>query len=236
MTPIRKPHSVPEALTNAEANAEFQKNIEAQAFVGKDVYRKVRTELEALYHSKCAYCESKITTIGYSRIEHYRPKSNYYWLAYSWDNLLLACERCNTNKGNKFEISGTKIEYANERLDELQTNSSKFDTTERPKIVNPEQVSDFSEHLTFNLNAELIGISDEMNYTINICKLNREELKESRFRILNNHKFSLTLQKDKIQALLRLIKELEYSISKNEDFIAWKTYLAQHYKLILKRV
>ncbi len=57
---------------------------------------------------KCCFCESKVAHIDAGDVEHYRPKGEskqtesdpvnklgYYWLAYEWDNLLIACQRCN---------------------------------------------------------------------------------------------------------------------------------------------
>lgn len=61
-------------------------------------------------HNKCAYCESDITTVSYGDVEHYRPKSVYWWLAYVYDNYLASCAICNQRfKGAKFEFIGPAI-------------------------------------------------------------------------------------------------------------------------------
>ena len=61
-------------------------------------------------HNKCAYCESDITTVSYGDVEHYRPKSVYWWLAYVYDNYLASCAICNQRfKGAKFEFLGPVI-------------------------------------------------------------------------------------------------------------------------------
>jgi len=61
-------------------------------------------------HNKCAYCESDITTVSYGDVEHYRPKSVYWWLAYVYDNYLASCAICNQRfKGAKFEFLGPAI-------------------------------------------------------------------------------------------------------------------------------
>ncbi|WP_083773663.1 HNH endonuclease signature motif containing protein [Paenarthrobacter aurescens] len=49
---------------------------------------------------KCIYCESIIDDVSYSAVEHIRPKSLFEDLVLAWDNLGLACPRCNTNKGD----------------------------------------------------------------------------------------------------------------------------------------
>lgn len=61
-------------------------------------------------HNKCAYCESDITTVSYGDVEHYRPKSIYWWLAYVYDNYLASCAICNQRfKGAKFEFQGPSL-------------------------------------------------------------------------------------------------------------------------------
>lgn len=81
------------------------------AYAGFSIYRneQVREALELLAHGKCAYCESQMTNQS-PRVEHYRPKGGidltrggqsligYWWLACEWDNLLPACEDCNTER------------------------------------------------------------------------------------------------------------------------------------------
>ena len=90
----------------------------------------------AYFYGKCAYCESRIAENQPGDIEHFRPKNavkdinnqnveinrghgnephpGYYWLAYSWQNLLPACRDCNSitraktkqrvGKGNRFPV------------------------------------------------------------------------------------------------------------------------------------
>ena len=53
-------------------------------------------------HGKCAYCESKFEHITYGDVEHVSPKSLDPDNMFKWSNLTLACDICNTNKGNKF--------------------------------------------------------------------------------------------------------------------------------------
>jgi uncharacterized protein (TIGR02646 family) len=67
-------------------------------------HREVKAALVALFHGKCAFCESKITHVDYGHIEHYRPKSRFPEETFAWDNLLLACGVCNgaEHKGDRF--------------------------------------------------------------------------------------------------------------------------------------
>ena len=77
----------------------------------------VRRWLVKMHNCKCCYCERKLPPKQLD-IEHFRPKGGfkqsvdhqmqkpgYFWLAYCWDNLLLACSQCNrSNKGNLFPL------------------------------------------------------------------------------------------------------------------------------------
>lgn len=78
----------------------------------------VKAALFSAQHGKCAFCESKVTHTSYGDVEHFRPKGGwvqrdgdllarpgYYWLAYDWDNLLFACQLCNSrHKRNLFPL------------------------------------------------------------------------------------------------------------------------------------
>lgn len=91
-----------------------------------------RDRLTQIQHGKCAYCEKKIDK---GAIEHYRPKGavvtsedngvylqpGYYWLAYSWWNMVLACTDCNSQdfKGNKFPILNDEGERCRSHLEEI---------------------------------------------------------------------------------------------------------------------
>lgn len=58
---------------------------------------------QALFSStygKCMYCESKIIHTEYGDVEHIKPKSKYPQLEFSWDNLGIACTKCNRKYKN----------------------------------------------------------------------------------------------------------------------------------------
>lgn len=44
---------------------------------------------------KCAYCEANTQVVAHDDVEHYRPKSIYWWLAYCYENYLVSCAICN---------------------------------------------------------------------------------------------------------------------------------------------
>lgn len=69
------------------------------------IWKEAKDQLLRETYNKCAYCESDITQVGYGDVEHFRPKSKYWWLAYSYENYLASCAICNQQyKGDEFEI------------------------------------------------------------------------------------------------------------------------------------
>jgi uncharacterized protein (TIGR02646 family) len=73
--------------------------------------------LHSRQYGKCAWCERHVGEVQ-NPIEHVRPKGgvyepeaapeplHYWWLAWTWENLVFACASCNSkaNKGNRFPI------------------------------------------------------------------------------------------------------------------------------------
>ncbi|MEM9460186.1 MAG: hypothetical protein AAGF11_38775 [Myxococcota bacterium] len=78
-------------------------------------YGAAKQALYEMQHYKCCYCESIQDTHKWNTVEHYRPKtavacngkqeSGYWWLAWTWDNLLFSCEICNHRKGASFPLT-----------------------------------------------------------------------------------------------------------------------------------
>jgi 5-methylcytosine-specific restriction endonuclease McrA len=57
---------------------------------------------------KCAYCERRQEQARYRDVDHFRPKSRYWWLTWTWENLLFSCEYCNRDhKKGQFPLRGT---------------------------------------------------------------------------------------------------------------------------------
>ncbi|MEO7398138.1 MAG: hypothetical protein ABIW84_06200 [Ilumatobacteraceae bacterium] len=64
----------------------------------------VRGVLKAMCGDACAYCLDVVGRPG-EDVEHYRPKNLYWFLAYSPENYLSSCRRCNSSrKINRFPL------------------------------------------------------------------------------------------------------------------------------------
>ena len=64
----------------------------------------IKNALKSETHGKCAYCEAKFEHVTYGDVEHISPKKTDPHLRFTWDNLTVACNTCNTNKGSKVGV------------------------------------------------------------------------------------------------------------------------------------
>lgn len=79
-------------------------------------HQDIKAAILAETFGKCAYCESKLRHVAYGDIEHITAKNNDPELWFSWDNLTLACDICNTNKGTKIGIVDPYDQDPEERI------------------------------------------------------------------------------------------------------------------------
>lgn len=158
-------------------------------------YREVAKELWDAQHHKCCYCEQRVPK-GFNDVEHYRPKCRadrrpgcslthgYWWLAFSWDNLLFACPACNrSGKNDLFPLSEGSVSLLAQ---------SDPPGNERPLLLDPGSLVNPIEHIEYV--EERIGklgnptswwarprnTSIYGSKTIEVCDLNRSELRDLR--------------------------------------------------------
>lgn len=210
----------------------------------------VKEALLEIYRKKCAYCEKDIGDSHY-HIEHYRPKSIYYWLAYSWDNLLLCCDRCNTFKGNSFDIKNAeRMIFSEKVLSKIHSLCAGYNDLEKPLMVQPE-LDDVEAQLDFNLNTGHMESKDQRcQYTIDTCHLDRKEANDNRKKIWDDFykKVKSTLleislrkknspeNKTRIGELRNILRFLVKSFkeeAENPDnpYLSFRRYIVRNHKL-----
>src|SRR3990167_1836146 len=73
-------------------------------------WSKTKKVLKTESFGKCAYCESDTEKVAHGDVEHFRPKSIYWWLALCVDNYNFSCQLCNqTYKSDKFPVSARML-------------------------------------------------------------------------------------------------------------------------------
>ena len=102
-------------------------------------YRVARDPLRQAQRRKCCYCEVKPNSQRWHTVEHVRPKSYYWWLTWTWDNLLFACHDCNNAKLDQFPLT----DEATRLLAEARPPGE-----EDPLIIDP-SVRDPRKHICF---------------------------------------------------------------------------------------
>lgn len=162
--------------------------------VNESLYRRptVQRALRKLFHNKCVYCEQNLGDNDFD-VEHYRPKGKvkeceehpgYYWLAYEWTNLYVACDHCNQhrkdyrtwNNSNK-SPGGKHTQFP--LLDEKKRQfTPKGKNQETPLLLDPcdeNKHRNPEAHIYYALTGEPQPI-DQSRYgeaTIKICNLQR---------------------------------------------------------------
>jgi 5-methylcytosine-specific restriction endonuclease McrA len=121
-----------------------------QRLLGNE-YKVARHALARGQHLKCCYCEDRLQDDRWEHVEHFRPKAEarrersaapevgYWWLAWTWENLLFSCIRCNSAKGSLFPL----LEGSSALLPEEALPGS-----ERPLLIDPAG-EDPREHVQF---------------------------------------------------------------------------------------
>lgn len=170
------------------------------------IYNKTTiTTLRDLYQDKCAFCECKFKEIdgqlkhafcGKATVEHYRPKSYYYWLGYEWSNLFLTCTVCNGHKDKHFElIKPTQKQQIPLVANKIDFSKCKADCAEllaeEACFLHPE-MDKAEDFFTFERTGKIVAKTDldikntrRANYTSDKTKLNRSELVDARKSIID---------------------------------------------------
>lgn len=155
--------------------------------------KSIKDDLKALYHNKCAFCESKLNNIPKDyyefTVEHFRPKNLYFWLGYEWSNLMPSCNKCNGKKDNNFQVPDKRKKQNLPLKDDVEgqdvidldkciANCEEL-LAEQADLLHPE-IENPMNFLAFD--NQVIGkfVEDlsqrRANYTINLCLLNRTDL------------------------------------------------------------
>lgn len=188
----RRAEPIPETLSTKGRDATAK--LKREATKGKKEFKfsqaiygaaDVRKALRDMQNGKCAFCESSLPQSTAGHVEHFRPKGEvqqagkspvlrpgYYWLAYDWDNLLLACEWCNTRAKGRFFPLEDDSKRGRSHRDDL--------SKESPLLLDPAN-DDPANHLEFK--EEVVRPkkrSRKGTQSIETYRLNDAELAEHR--------------------------------------------------------
>ncbi|MCC6784727.1 MAG: hypothetical protein IT457_17910 [Planctomycetes bacterium] len=109
LTRDRDPDAVPAAFVGAARTKNEKRLVDqlptTQFEFDGEIWKKAKPQLSNESADKCAYCESSTRVVAHGDVEHFRPKSVYWWLAYCLDNYSFACQICNqVHKRDQFGV------------------------------------------------------------------------------------------------------------------------------------
>jgi uncharacterized protein (TIGR02646 family) len=161
-------------VENAPDDDARRKIIESNRKLWKDI-KKILADCS---FGKCWYSEAKDLVSDW-QVDHFRPKSKYQWLAFSWQNFRLAGCKPNRRKTDEFPLL-TNCKQA--------TWADRCCDQEAPAILDPVVRTDPSL-LTFNENGRAAPSDEESEYivqrvavTIELLDLNADDLASARAR------------------------------------------------------
>ncbi len=240
--------SVPNSLNNATTTQLRNNLIGAGNWINQPNYKKqfkkndTKNALDSMSDT-CIFCQQKLTVAtgreDARSVEHFRPKSKYWWLAYSWDNLFPVCIACNRAKDDEFECNGTIItNIRSGDLVNIHTLAADYQAIEQSKFLHPE-LDIPEDHLKYDLNGSIENNnSPRGEYTIATCKLDRLDLRGKRKSVFDtfDEKVSLILfdgSKSKAEKQNEILKayfdfQADTQIDRNE-FSGYKRYVFKFY-------
>lgn len=180
---VLRSHPAQEARNEAEAFFAIRASLRAQERFQfrSEIWSAVKGALVDLFSAKCAFCECRFPAADFN-VEHFRPKAgalnldgrvdpeHYWWLAYEWENLYLACVFCNRGKGSRFPVSAPRVPFS-AFGDEL--------LVEKPLLLDP-CVDEPERQFVFREDGLVTSTTERGNTTIGVFGLNRDYLVEGR--------------------------------------------------------
>jgi uncharacterized protein (TIGR02646 family) len=161
-------------------------------------YKAAMPFLLMLFHGKCAYCETVISSNQPGDVEHYRPKGRirdqagkvlkviinnteiehpgYWWLAYDWRNLLPSCIDCNRRRRHgEDNVAAGKAEYFEVRGKRAVLPTDDL-SQEHALLLDPSSENfDPKQHFEFMEDGTIKPKTEEARYTCELLGLNLRE-------------------------------------------------------------
>jgi uncharacterized protein (TIGR02646 family) len=148
----------------------------------------VRSALDELFRSKCAYCEQPLPLEALA-VDHFRPRSgavdldgsfsldHYWWLAYEWQNLYASCAECVSLKGLRFPVEGERAKRP--RAVDRQRKRRVWKAGDHGLLLDP-CADDPEQHLVFLDDGQAVSTTERGRVTVEVLGLNRPALLEAR--------------------------------------------------------
>ncbi len=183
------------ASAAARTSVAKQQKANHKADAGVYHHDQVHAALEKLFHLKCVYCESKPAASADWDVEHFRPKSHYYWLTYEWTNLYLSCAHCNQARRDRPMWDDPAWGPSAGKLDQFPLSGSyraikHGDSLSKEGRLLLDPCADQPDrHLTFDATGSAVALagSRKAKPSIEVFNLNRKRLRDRRRELAEAH-------------------------------------------------
>ena len=194
MIKVYRPDTSPSYLRTEKMNSSFKRmkdffkeplvnRIQKRYEFDTKFYSMLKKDLYKIFQGKCVYCEKPIEPRE-ADVESFRPRKeakniddkisddHYWWLFYEWRNYYLSCSHCNRFKGTWFPVKGKRTKIGAKYESVIKENYLLLDPC----------IDEGHLHIEVLENGTARGLTERGNLTIEILKLNRDELVYKRKR------------------------------------------------------
>lgn len=233
MIRVARPALEPASLTDARAVALAKLGAAGPASRDDlpDTYKVAHADLWSAQHMKCAYCEKREQSKR-NDVEHFRPAMRadrapgseathgYWWLAYTWENLLFACRNCNQSpaKLDQFPLDIASVPLAPQEQPPGLEKPLLIDPAGEPGVPDIEFVEESRPNNTSRWVPRARNGSVRGDKTIRVCMLDRPDLVT-----LYTHHVHETLEPDRKRMRDALATEDAPTVRG-----AWQNFLDRH--------
>lgn len=188
---VHRPTNEPAALATARAAAlaTLQPAGPASRKDLPGTYKVAHDDLWKAQHYKCAYCEHREQSKR-NDVEHFRPAvradrkpgststHGYWWLAYTWENLLFSCRNCNQSpaKLDKFPLAVGSTALTPQQSPPGQEQPLLLDPATESGLDHLEYVEERRPGVAPRWTLRARNGSLRGDWTIRVCKLDRPDL------------------------------------------------------------
>lgn len=192
------------AVLVAKGEALYQAYLDSGGTTRPWSHKDIKAALVQETGGNCAYCEGEILAVSYGDVEHILPKDLFPEKVLVWNNLTLACSRCNGSKSSKYDAA---LEFVNPYVDRIE------------------------DHLLF-LGAFVYDVSDRGFYTVEELKLNDAHRVENRALTLRNFELLVRRYEDAPDGYIKaaLLELIRLSLNRGEYTAATRGYLSARSK------
>ncbi len=119
-------------ITNIDSQQEIKEARKQKGLKYKSHWSDLKKEYLHITEFACPICSSSLQR--YAHIDHYRPKIDYWWLTYNYENYIAICFDCNSAyKGAKFPLFKDKKKVVLSEFKDFKELNEK----EMPLLINP---------------------------------------------------------------------------------------------------